>query len=73
MVRRFHDPRSCTAFHGQAFAHAAAAGFRGIRRITHGSRWWPRRKLTQKVTKRRIARVDAENPLGDTSQFMKTG
>ncbi len=32
-----------------------------------------RLKLTQKVTKRRIARVDGENPLGDTAWLIETG
>lgn len=43
-----------------------------MRRITHGTSSPIRGKLTQKVTKRRIAHVDAENPLGDTAQFNMT-
>jgi hypothetical protein len=31
------------------------------------------RKLTQKVTKRRITRVDGKNPLGDTAWLTETG
>jgi hypothetical protein len=51
----------------------AGADFRGMRRITYGPAWTSRSKLTQKVTKRRIARVDAENPLGDTAQSIRIG